>query len=112
MALSGATDPDAFPLSYSITGVTQDEPVSGGFRNDVYAPDAGGLSGNRVSLRGESNPRGNGRVYRIAYSVSQEGASSRCSGVAKVSVPVRRGVAAVDDGGQASWNSFTGALVP
>ncbi|MDP8909437.1 MAG: hypothetical protein M3N47_10065 [Chloroflexota bacterium] len=110
VALSGATHASGEPLTYSITGVTQDEPTTGGFRNDLTTPDANGVSGNKVSLRGERNPSLNGRVYRIHY-VVKDGSGDDCSGFATVGVPVRKGVAPVDDGAQASWNSFTGALV-
>lgn len=81
-----------------------------GFRGDTTFPDATGASGGTVSLRGERDAKGNGRVYRISYTVT--GTSGRtCSGVTAVGVPARKGQAAVDDGDQSSWNSFTGALV-
>ena len=111
VTLSGATDPEGGAVTYLITGVTQDEPTTGGFRGDLKAPDANGLSANKVSLRGERNPSLNGRVYRIAYTVTDEAAFT-CSGIATVGVAAKKGVAAVDDGEQASWNSFTGALMP
>ena len=111
VALSGATDADDAVLTYAITAVTQDEPTSGGFRNDLNTPDAAGVSANTVSLRGERNPSLNGRVYRIHYKVT-DAAGHHCSGFATVGVPVRKNATAADDGAQASWNSFTGVLVP
>lgn len=110
VTLAGATDPNGDPLTYTINAVTQDEPTSGGWKQDTKTPDAVGVSANAVSLRGERNPSLNGRVYRIAFTVSD--GSQSCSGVAKVSVEAKKGITAVDDGNQASWNSFTGALVP
>ncbi len=110
VTLSGATIADNDALTYVITAVTQDEPTVGGWRQDLKTPDANGQSGGKVSLRGERNPSLNGRVYRISYTVFTESGGS-CTGVEDVGVSVRK-AAAVDDGDQASWNSFTGELVP
>jgi hypothetical protein len=118
--LSGATDLDGDTLSYHIDGVTQDEYVTG-LGDDTStdaALSAAGADSNQVLLRSEANPRFNGRVYRIAYTVS-DGQGGSCSGTAgpsgtttaKVSVPRRKGTPAVDDGDVSSWNSFTGAAV-
>ena len=110
VALSGETDIDDEALSYSISRVTQDEPTTGGFRNDLKTPDAGGVSAGTVSVRGERNPSLNGRVYRVHYTVT-DSSGFKCSSFATVGVPARKGVTPVDDGTQASWNSFTGALI-
>jgi hypothetical protein len=116
VSLSGATDPDAGDtLSYHIDGVSQDEPVSGIQVGDDTTPDAQLINGgnsNQVDLRAERNPKGNGRVYRIAYTVTDSHGAS-CSRTiattnAKVSVPRKKGVAAVDDY-PTSYDSFTGA---
>ena len=61
-------------------------------------------------LRAERSGHDNGRVYRIAYDVS-DGQGEICSGTAKVSVP-RGNKAAIDDGDATSYDSFTGAPVP
>jgi hypothetical protein len=58
----------------------------------------------------ERNPKGDGRVDRIAFSAS-DGKGGSCSGTAKVLVPRKKGETAVDGGNTASWNSFTGAPV-
>jgi hypothetical protein len=120
ITLAGATDPDGDALTYHIVGVTQDEYVTG--LGDDTSPDAAltaaGADSNQVLLRSEANPRFNGRVYRIAYTVS-DGQGGSCSGTAgpsgtttaKVSVPRKKGASAVDDGDVSSWNSFTGAPV-
>jgi alpha-tubulin suppressor-like RCC1 family protein len=121
ITLSGATDPDGDTLSYHIDGVTQDEYVTG--VGDDTSPDAAltaaGADSNQVMLRSEANPQFNGRVYRIAYTVSDDRGGS-CSGTAgrtgnttaRVSVPRRMGRSAIDDGDATSWDSFTGAPVP
>jgi len=110
VTISGATADDGATLSYAITGVTQDEPTSGGWRQDLKMPDANGIDAGHVSLRGERNPSLNGRVYRVSYSVTSSRGGD-CFGVETVAVPTNKG-AAVDDGDQASWNSFTGELIP
>jgi hypothetical protein len=120
VTLFGATDPDGDPLSYRIDGVSQDEYVTG--VGDDTSPDAAlteaGADWNQVFLRSEANPQLNGRVYRIAYTVS-DGQGGSCSGTAgpsgtttaKVSVPRKKDTPALDDGDVSSWNSFTGAPV-
>jgi hypothetical protein len=109
VTLSGATDADADALSYHIDGVTQDEPVTG--PPGTTSPDAkltsAGADSASVLLRAERDPRGNGRVYFIAFTVSD--GTDTCSGTVSVTVPRKKGVAAVADSSR--WNSFTGAPV-
>ena len=103
VSLSGATDEDGDALTYTITGVTQDEPVIGppGTTN----PDAMTSSdANAVLLRAERDPRGDGRVYEIAFTVSDGDLS--CSDTVQVAVPRKKGETAVDS--NVSFNSFTG----
>jgi alpha-tubulin suppressor-like RCC1 family protein len=121
ITLSGATDADGDTLSYHIDGVTQDEYVTG--VGDDTSPDAAlssaGANSNQVLVRSEANSRFNGRVYRIAYTVS-DGQGGSCSGTAgpggnttaKVGVPRKKGTSAVDDGDTTSWDSFTGTPAP
>jgi hypothetical protein len=120
ITLSGATDPDGDTLSYHLDGVTQDEYVTG--VGDDTSPDAVltavGADSNQVLVRAEANPQFNGRVYRIAYTVS-DGQGGTCSGTAgpsgtttaKVGVPRKKGTPAIDNGDSTSWNSFTGAPI-
>ena len=120
VTLSGATDPDGDTLSYQIDAVTQDEYVTG--VGDDTSPDAAltaaGADSNQVLVRSEANPQFNGRVYRIAYTVS-DGQGGTCSGTAgssgtttaKVGVPRKKGTPAIDNGDATSWNSFTGARI-
>lgn len=121
ITLAGASDPDGDTLSFRIDGVTQDEPVMASAVGDETSPDAqltaAGADSNQVHVRAERNPQLNGRVYRIAYTVS-DGKGGRCSGTAgvggdtnaEVSVPRKRGETAVDDGDTNSWDSFTGNI--
>jgi hypothetical protein len=117
VTLSGATDPDGDALTLTVDGVTQDEPVT--TSGDETSPDAvAGTNPSNVRVRSEANPKGNGRVYRIAYTVS-DGNGGTCSGTAgtggttaaKVSVPLnsKKNASAVDDSDTTSYDSFTGA---
>lgn len=99
ISLTGATDPDGDPVTISVIGVYQDEPVTG--NGDDTAPDARGAAGHQVSVRQERNPHGNGRVYRISFQLHDNNGAT-CSVFAadtnaKVSVPRRRNDHAVDD---------------
>jgi hypothetical protein len=95
--LSGATDPEGNPVTLEITGVTQDEPV--GRQQDARAS----FSPDRVLLRAERNYRGDGRVYRIAFTASD--GTGECSGAVKVEVRRKRNRPAVDSA-PPSFNSF------
>jgi hypothetical protein len=90
------TDPNGDGLVIAITGVTQDEPVSGLGDGDT-SPDAV-LQGDGVLLRAERSGNGNGRVYRIDFTASNTGGS--CAGSVRVGVPHGRkpGGSPVDDG--------------
>lgn len=84
VVLRGATDPDGDPLTYTIVSVRQDEPLDGAGDGST-ARDARLASGGSVWLRAERSGRGDGRVYTIAYRVSDGQAS--CTGSVRVSVP-------------------------
>jgi hypothetical protein len=86
VTLAGATDPDGDKVTISITGVTQDEPLNGLGDGDT-APDAARVTGrtDQVQLRAERSGTGDGRVYRISFTVS-DGKDS-CTGTVYVSVP-------------------------
>ncbi len=91
VTLAGATDPDGDPLTLAITGVTQDE-----------APSPGGdgalVSAGTVDLRAARAGDGDGRVYRIAFEVTDSIGAS-CTGTVVVGVPHdQRGASAVDSG--------------
>jgi Tol biopolymer transport system component len=103
VTVSGATDPDGDPVTLAITGVTQDERVTG--PGDHTAPDAiAGDTPNQVRLRAERNRRGDGRVYRVAFDVTDSHGAT-CSGRVNVEVPKRRGVPAIDSA-PPSYDSF------
>jgi hypothetical protein len=104
VTLDGATDPDGDPTTLAIDGVTQDEPVTG--RGDSTSPDAIDEGDGELRVRAERDPRGDGRVYRIAFTVFDDHGGS-CSGTATVSVPRKRHKPAVDSA-PPSYDSFGG----
>lgn len=77
-------------MTTTVTGVTQDEALNDGGDGDT-APDAqAGPAGHQVNLRAERSGQGDGRIYRIAYTVTDE-AGGTCSGVVLVGVPHDQG---------------------
>jgi uncharacterized repeat protein (TIGR01451 family) len=98
VTVSGATDPDGNPLTTTITGVTQDEPLNGLGDGDT-SPDAfPGPASNQALIRAERSGLGDGRVYVLHVSVS-DGLGGECTGTAAVSVPHdQSGRPAVDSG--------------
>ena len=96
VTVSGATDPDGDAVDLEITGVTQDEPQRG--PADAVAT----TQPNRVSLRAERDPKGDGRVYRIAFGAN-DGRGGTCTGFATASV--RKGTQAIDSA-PPSYDSF------
>ena len=97
VTLAGASDPEEDALAYEISSVSQDEPL--GRRPDAKP----GQEANQVWLRAKRKGNGDGRVYRIAFTVA-DGHDNSCDGVALVSVPHDHAHDAVDSGG--SWDSF------
>jgi Tol biopolymer transport system component len=94
VALGGGTDPDGDPVTLAIDAVTQDEPVRA--PGDPTFPDArAGGEADTIQLRAERNPRGDGRVYRIAFTLSDDRGLG-CTGDVPVAVPRHRDRAAVD----------------
>jgi hypothetical protein len=106
ITLSGATDADGDTLTYAITKVTQDEKVRKAISKNDKGPDAQRVTGhpNQVKLRAERIGDGNGRVYRIFFTVT-DGNGGTCSDMVKVKVPRKKHGNAVDDVGK-SYNSF------
>lgn len=86
------------PANATVTGVTQDEPVQG-IGDGNTGPDAQlGAAPNKVFLRPERRGDGDGRVYRIAFAVS-DGRGGSCTGTVTVAVPHDQSKPAVDSGG-------------
>jgi Tol biopolymer transport system component len=101
--LSGARDPDGDAVSTKVDEVTQDEPVRD--KGDRTSPDAKrGSTPDQVELRAERDPKGEGRVYRISFSVS-DGRGGICSESAQVTVRRHPHAPAVDSR-PPSYDSF------
>jgi uncharacterized repeat protein (TIGR01451 family) len=99
VTVGGATDIDGDTLTTTITGVTQDELLVGA-GSGPFSPDAAWVTGhsNQVQLRAERDGTGDGRVYRIATTVT-DGKGGSCTGTARVKVPHdQSGRRAVDSG--------------
>jgi dipeptidyl aminopeptidase/acylaminoacyl peptidase len=104
VTLQGATDPDGDVVDIDVTGVTQDEPV--GHRPDAVAA----TEAHRVFLRAERLGRGDGRVYRVAFTASDD-KGSECTGVATVEVRRHKRRPAVDSA-PPSYDSFAPGTAP
>jgi hypothetical protein len=107
--VGGATDPNGDPLRIVVTGITQDEPVNGRGGGNTFPDAQFTAAGDQVLLRAERSGRGDGRVYRLSFSVTDPSGAS-CSGVVTVTVPHDQSHAAVDSGG--SFNSLVAAAGP
>jgi hypothetical protein len=97
--LGGASDPEGDPVEIQITGVTQDEA-------DGSCPDAKIIDQDTVELRAERLGGGDGRVYHVGFTATDDGGEA-CSGQVKICVPHDQGhgMACVDQGPQ--QNSIT-----
>ena len=103
--LAGATDGNGDVLTYAITAVTQDEKTKLATGRTDKGPDARRVSGKpaELKLKSERVAKGNGRVYKITYRVT-DGRGGSCTGFEKVGVPIRQGRNAVANSRQ--YNSF------
>jgi len=79
VTLSGGSDPEGDSFSIAVTGVQQDEPASA-------SGDASLAGGNAVNLRAARLGAGDGRIYEIAFTVTDQYGAT-CSGTTKVVVP-------------------------
>jgi hypothetical protein len=96
VSILGVTDPEN-PVTITIMGVTQDEPLNGLGDRDT-APDAV-LQGASVLVRAERSGLGNGRVYRINFR-ADDGVGGVCYGFVTACVPHDQGAGSncIDDG--------------
>lgn len=97
VAIRNVIDPDGDPVTLTITGVRQDEPLGG-------SPNAFGIGTPGVSLRADRDGKGDGRVYRLRFTATDpQGAS--CTGTATVCVPHDQGQGRTCGDGGGSFNS-------
>ncbi|TAK07194.1 MAG: hypothetical protein EPO39_07115 [Candidatus Manganitrophaceae bacterium] len=95
ITISGVTDPENDPVTLTVTGVTQDEPVNGTGDGDT-SPDAA-IQGGKVLLRAERSGNGNGRVYHISFT-ARDMDGGACTGFITVGVPHNNKGTPIDDG--------------
>jgi hypothetical protein len=86
--------------------VTQDEALNGTGDGDT-APDAARVAGkaNQVQLRAERSGNGDGRVYRVSFTVT-DGKGGSCSGTVHIGVPHDKGHGQAVDTTSVVVNSF------
>jgi CSLREA domain-containing protein len=75
------TDPDGDPVTLTVTSIFQDEPVG----TIPDAPDGGVLSNGVPKVRAERDVDGNGRVYHIFFTATDDNGNS-CTGDARIPV--------------------------
>ena len=98
--IMGVTDPDGDPVTITITGITQDEPIDAIGKGDGNTtPDGMGVGTDTASVRAEREGTGNGRVYAISFTATDP-VGAECSGTVTVCVPhdQRPGHECIDDG--------------
>jgi predicted extracellular nuclease len=89
------TDPENDPFTITITGIFQDEAVTGQGSGNT-SPDGRGIGLSTAEIRAERDARANGRVYHIFFTASNVQGS--CSGELLVGVPKSVKRVAIDDG--------------
>ncbi len=87
--LAGIVGPDGAPAPYTIVSVTSDEGTGRNCPNAL-------VSGETVQLRAARDPRGNGRVYRVAFEATN--ADGSCAGSVDVCVRRMQDSECIDDG--------------
>lgn len=96
------TDPDGDPITITIDGISQDEPVDT-YGDGSFTPDGHGVGTDTAQVRAErvgtKKVPGNGRVYHIAFTASDD-KDGKCYGEVLVGVPHDQGQGNVpiDDG--------------
>ncbi len=109
----GVTDPDDDPVTITVTGITQDEPLDTN-GDGSFEPDGAGVGTSTAHVRAErsgtNKTPGNGRVYEIVFRADDD-RGGRCTGAVQVCVPhdMRPGHACIDDG---QIYDATGGVMP
>jgi hypothetical protein len=100
----GVTDPDGDDVQIMITGVTSDEPTQG-LDDDDPCPDAEIVGDGSVELRAQRAGSGNGRVYTVHFTATDESGDS-CEGMVYVCVPHDQGKGRRGNGGTCVRDEF------
>ncbi len=98
IAIEGVSDPDGDPVTLTVTGITQDEAVQAPGTGNT-SPDGAGVGTAAAQVRAERKGGGNGRVYRIAFTASDEH-GGQAEGHVSVCVPKSEGHTTCTDDGQ------------
>jgi predicted extracellular nuclease len=96
IGISGVTDPEGDAVTITVDSIFQDEAVDAPDSGNT-APDGRGVGSEVAQVRAERVGTGNGRVYHIGFTATDELGGS-CSGVVQVGVPISEVDTAVDDG--------------
>ncbi len=98
VSVLGVTDPDSDPVTITIDGIWQDEPVNGTDDGNT-SPDGVGVGTDTAELRAERDGEANGRAYHV-YFTAADGQFNSCSGEVVVYVPLNQSEygPAIDDG--------------
>jgi hypothetical protein len=103
----GVTDPNGLPITITVTGIQQDEPVNA-LGSGNTAPDGTGVGTSTAYVRAERAGPGTGRIYFISFSASNSMALA-CTNTVPVFVPHDQGQGIVPtDTGQ----RFDSTVVP
>ena len=87
--IPGITDLVGGPITVSIDGVFQDEPVNGKGDGNT-SPGAEGIGTGTASVRAERAGKGKGHIYTVFFTASNDG-GSQCNGSATVGVRKNQG---------------------
>lgn len=92
VSILGVTDPDGDPITLTVTGVRQDEPLQAN-------ASAFGIGTPNVSVRADRSGQGDGRVYHLGFE-ARDSAGATCAGTVSLCVPHdrRRGETCGDGG--------------
>jgi len=94
VSIVGVTDPDGDPVTITVTGIAQDEPIGSQDLSNP-CPDASGVGSDIARLRAERSGSGGGRVYHVAF-LANDGRGGQCNGTVTVCVPKSSGAVCVD----------------
>lgn len=100
IGIGNVWDLDGDLVTITVTDIYQDEAVNA--PGTEAAPDGFGISSNAASVRAEHVPQGNGRTYRIGFTLEDEWGAT-CSGT----VSVRSGALAKGDADAIIYDSTT-----
>ena len=102
VGIEDISDPDGDPITFTVTGIFQDDPVDT-YGDGSFTPDGVGVGTDSCEVRAERSGTpgvpGDGRMYHINF-MADDGAGGMCAGVVAVSVPHDQcgGAIAIDGG--------------